>query len=137
MNNNQLSVIGHSEKIDLPTLEQYKIPAKIDTGADSSSIWASKVVERSGKLTVVFFGKGSKFYTGEEVKFSKGYFKRVIITNSFGHQEIRYKIMLSITVKERNIKATFTLANRENMAYPILLGKRLLKGKFLVDVNKS
>ncbi len=137
MKNNQLSIIGHSEKIDLPSLETFNVPAKIDTGADSSSIWASKVVEKSSQLTVVFFGKESKFYTGREIKFSKGYFKRVIITNSFGQQEIRYRVTLSITVKERNIKATFTLANRENMAYPILLGKRLLKGKFLVDVNKS
>ena len=45
------------------------IPAKIDTGADSSSIWASNIrVDKNGVLRFSLFGEGSPYYNGKIYK---------------------------------------------------------------------
>lgn len=133
---NELGIVGRAEMIDLPDLGLSEVPAKIDTGADSSAIWVSRVEEKADGLHCVFFGKGSPFYSGKEVIIGKGY---VItrVANSFGHKELRYKLKLRIRIHGRLIKASFTLSDRATKTYPILLGRRLLAGKFLVDVTRG
>jgi hypothetical protein len=59
------------------------------------------------------------------------------IANSFGHRELRYKIKIPIIVKGRRINATFTLTDRSTKLYPVLIGRSLLKNKFLVDVSRG
>lgn len=127
--------IGRAEKISLPDLGLMQVPAKIDTGADASSIWASLVELDGAELVCVFFGVGSKFYTGEQVRFAKDEYTLTRVSNSFGHREIRYKVKLSVRVGGKSINATFTLSNRSNKTYPVLIGRRLLHGKFIVDVS--
>lgn len=130
----QLTIIGRAETIDLRDFDLTSIPAKIDTGADISSIWVSKVEERDDGLHFVLFGAGSPFYTGVEQHFTKPDYTITRVANSFGQKELRYKIKLRVTVKDKNIRATFTLSDRSLKTYPVLLGRRLLYNKFLVDV---
>jgi hypothetical protein len=129
-----LDIIGRAEKIDLVDLGLQSVPAKVDTGADSSSIWVSSVTEKTDGLHCVFFGPGSEFYTGDIITIQKDY-SITRVANSFGHKELRYKIKLRVRVGGRLVRATFTLADRSVKTYPILLGRRLLTGKFLVDVS--
>lgn len=133
----QPDIIGRAEKVDLRDFSISAVPAKIDTGADVSSVWASSVTETERGLEFVLFGPGSQFYTGQVQLFTKPDYSITRVANSFGHKELRYKVKLHITVKGRNIRATFTLADRSQKTYPILLGRRLLKGKFVVDVNSG
>jgi hypothetical protein len=49
--------------------------------------------------------------------------------------EERYIIKTLIAIGRKKIKTTISLSDRENMRYPVLIGRRLLKGKFIVDVN--
>ena len=130
-----LTVIGRAERVDLPKFGISRVPAKIDTGADSSSIWASDVHATVEALQFKLFGPGSEFYSGETLTFSADDFDVAGITNSFGEREERYKVKLTIRVKGRLVKGSFTLADRSTMAYPMLLGRRLLSGKFVVDVK--
>ena len=132
----QLDVLGRVERIDLIDLGINGVPAKIDTGADSSSIWASNIKETNIGLQCIFFGPGSPYYTGEVVVFPRNY-EITRVANSFGQKELRYKLKLRIRVNGRQIRATFTLANRSKKTYPILLGRRLLRSKFIVDVTKG
>lgn len=132
-----LTIIGRAEKMDLLDLNITQLPAKIDTGADVSSIWAHKIEEIDGELHVVFLGPESPFYTGEEVVYDAKSFTKTRVANSFGQREIRYKIKLSIRINGRIIRATFSLANRSNKLYPVLIGRSLLTKKFLVDVSKG
>lgn len=129
-------IIGRAEEIDVVDLGFFGVPSKIDTGADSSAIWVSSVVEEEDGLRCVFFGPGSPFYTGEVVKITSNY-TITRIANSFGQKELRYKLKLRIRVKGRLIRATFTLSDRSLKTYPVLLGRRLLNGKFLVDVSQG
>jgi len=59
------------------------------------------------------------------------------VKNSFGQSEYRYVIKTEVTLFGETFEAEFTLADREKMRNPVLLGKRLLKGRFLVDVSKQ
>ncbi|MBC7581699.1 RimK family alpha-L-glutamate ligase, partial [Aeromicrobium sp.] len=129
-----LSIIGRAEKIELRDFGLVNVPAKVDTGADSSSLWVSDVVEKDDGLHFVLFGQGSEYYTGRVQHFTKPDYELTRVANSFGQKELRYKVKLRITLKDRQVRATFTLADRSLKTYPILLGRKLLHGKFLVDV---
>jgi hypothetical protein len=131
-----LDIIGRAEQVELVDLRLKNVPAKIDTGADTSAIWVSSAQEKEGELHCIFFGPGSPYYTGETVKISRDY-RLTRVANSFGHKELRYKVKLRIRVKGRLIHATFTLSDRSSKTYPILLGRRLLQGKFAVDVTQG
>lgn len=132
-----LTLIGHATRVDFPALELKSVPAKIDTGADSSSIWAQTHLKNDGTLEVVFFSPESQYYTGAVHTFAAGEYTEVFVSNSFGHREARYKVLLGVTICGRRIKGSFTLADRSKKMYPILLGRRILQGKFLVNVSQG
>ena len=132
-----LTLIGRAERVRLLNHGDQLIPAKVDTGADMSSVWATRVREQEGVLSFVLFGKKSEFYTGEVVMLPKSDYKLTRFANSFGDKELRYVVKLRLQVGGRKVKANFSLANRSRKTYPILLGRRLLHGKFLVDVSQG
>lgn len=124
--NAYISFVGHSSKI----------PAKVDTGADSSSVWASNVfMDKDHRLHFVLFDEVSPYYTGEEIV-ADGYSVSRVRSSS-GHAQIRYRTPLAIEISGRRIKAVFTLADRHRNLFPVLIGRRTLAGKFVVDVTKS
>lgn len=127
--------VGTIELVSLISGKINDVPAKIDTGADSSSIWASQISEADGKLSFVLFAESSPFYSGEVIVTKD--FTRSRIKNSFGHTERRYKTTLQVGIGGKKINAKFTLANRKNNTYPVLIGRRTLAGKFLVDVGSK
>ncbi len=49
--------------------------------------------------------------------------------------EERFIIKTVIGIGRKKVNTTVSLSNRGNMRYPVLIGRRLLKGKFIVDVN--
>lgn len=135
MNAKKPVIIGRHTNIDFPSYGIKKVPAKVDTGADSSSIWASSIKEKNGTLTFALFAPTSPYYTGKEIT-TKDY-EVASIKNSFGHSEIRYKVTLAATIEGKQIKVRFSLANRAENNYPVLIGRRTLHGRFLVDVAKA
>ena len=130
-----IAIIGHKECIDFPEQGLFDVPAKIDTGADSSAIWASDIREEDGTLHFVLFDRASRYYTGTSITTRK--FSVTSIKNSFGQTEFRYKVLLKIRLSGKLLNVRFTLANRENNSQPILIGRRTLHGKFLVDVARQ
>ena len=129
------TTIGSKEYVDFPSLQLKNIHAKVDTGADGSAIWASKIKEDNGILYYVMFNRQSPFYTGKVL--TSHNFTVTSIRNSFGESEMRYKVRLKIIIANRTIIASFTLANRAHNRLPILIGRRTLRGKFLVDVSRE
>lgn len=135
-NSKKLITIGRTTTIDLFDEGAKNIPAKVDTGADSSSIWASELeMSQDGVLSYVFFAKGSQYYSGKRHESSQYEVRRV--WSSHGVPQVRYRVKMTIVVEGRRIRGTFTLADRSQNNYPVLLGCRLLNGKFLVDVSKG
>jgi len=131
--NKVVATIGRQSLIDMPSYGIDSIPAKIDTGADSSSIWASSVKEHEGTLSFVLFDRDSPYYTGDEI--TTDAFEIVSVRNSFGKTEYRYKVKLLTSIEGRTIKVQYTLSDRSHSKYPVLIGRNTLRGRFLVDVS--
>ena len=128
------TIIGRAESIDFrDDPECVGIPAKIDTGAYSSSVWASNITERNGELEFELMGKGHPAYTGKKLK-TKAY-KMVTIQNSFGQSEVRFGVNLKVSFCGKRVTTFFTLSERSMKIYPVLIGRKMLKGRFLVDVS--
>jgi hypothetical protein len=126
-------IIGRADRIDLPEIGIFDIPARTDTGAKTSAIWASNIRERDGGLGFTLFGEGSPFYTGEELFADQ--FEHIVVASSIGTEQLRYKVTLLAKVGGKKIRTNFTLADRSQQAYPVLIGRNTLNGKFLVDVQ--
>lgn len=126
-------LIGRVEQVSFPGLFPIAFHARIDTGAKKSTIWVSRAEYVDGQLRVTFFDKGASGYTGKVVVFHQ--FGQTVIASSNGHKQNRFTIKLPVMVHNRRIKATFTLADRSTQVYPILIGRNILRGKFIVDVE--
>lgn len=133
----KLTTIGRVEKISFPDFGLNNIHAKIDTGADLSSIWATDIYEHIGALHFKLLGPKSDHFTGDEVIVESPNYVLTRVANSFGHKELRYVIKLKTSIAGKTIMASFTLSNRSTKTYSVLIGRKLLNGKFLVDVSKG
>lgn len=130
----KIDTIGTVELVNLPEVGLLNIPSKVDTGAESSAIWASSVKINKGGLEFKLFAPGSAFYTGKTIRTKD--FQTATIRNSFGTKEFRYKVDFLASIGNRKIRTLFTLADRSGMTYPILIGRNTLRNKYIVDVSK-
>lgn len=130
-----MSIVGCTEFIDINS--RYKhVPSKVDTGADTSSIWASDIkINKQGNLEYKLFAKQSDLYDGHVFKIKKGNFTVKFLHTSTGEENIRYQVVMPIVLAKHKFKASFTLADRSKNSMPVLIGRRALTGKFLVDVQ--
>jgi hypothetical protein len=127
-------LVGRSTYVDFPEVGLLNIPTRVDTGARLSSLWAT-AEEKKGVLRVVFLGQGNSQYTGKVHEFSE--YEQVVVASSMGHMQTRYKVKLLIKIKGKKIRAQFTLADRSAQVYPVLVGRNVLRGKFIVDVKQG
>lgn len=122
------TIIGKSDYVDLPNLNIKSIKAKIDTGARTSSLDAKNIESKDGK-NVIFEINGNKY---------KLPISRVaLVKSSNGISEKRYVIKTNLIIFNRVEEIEFSLTNRENMSFPLLLGRNFLMKGFLVDVTKE
>lgn len=129
-------IIGRKEKISIPEFDLKLVWAKVDTGAFTSSIHAEniQVVEKDGKKILSFqvLMPNHKSYTGKTLLFDK--FREKRVKNSFGQTETRYLIEVTFQLAGEEYPAEFTLSDRSSMLNAVLLGRKILKNRFLVDV---
>ena len=128
-------VVGRAERVDFPDGEIFGVPAKIDTGAYRSSVWASNIHEKDGTLHFKLLGSGSEWYSDKECSTTR--YEVVDVENSFGHKEKRYSVYLRVKLGSKTVTSNFTLADRGVKTYPVPVGRKLLKGRYLVDVSEG
>ena len=128
-------VIGRVERVNFPEFDIIGVPAKIDTGAFRSSIWASNIIEEEGVLSFTLLDASSEWYTGKIYTTTK--FEIVEVENSFGHKQERYSVYIKIKMGPKNVVSNFTLADRSMKIYPVLIGRKLLRGRYIVDVAEG
>ena len=129
----ELPIIGNSARITVADAKN--VPAKIDTGASVSSIWASEIrLNPDNQLEFCLFAKGHPLYTGKTITASE--FQARSVRNSTGQESTRYMVALSTCIHGKRIRISYTLADRSRNDFPVLIGRRALNGKFLVDVSK-
>ena len=132
-----MKTIGRIDKIDLPEFGLNDIPAKIDTGANRSAIHCSQITEtnENGRPEISFHIPLDSSH-GQKDFHIKSFFKKKIRSSS-GHIEERYIIKTVVVLFGKKIHASFSLTDRAEMKYPILLGRKLLNSKFIVDVAQE
>lgn len=128
------TILGRGEPVDFVDLDLLNVPAKVDTGAYRSAVHARNIVldKNSGTLSFELLG-GHANTEGKTATHETKVFKEVEIENSFGHRQKRYQVRLKVRVGDKVFKAGFTLADRSQKDFPILLGRTLLNRRFIVD----
>lgn len=126
-------VIGRVDKIDFPKLDLLNIDAKIDTGAYTSAIHCSEIIVDGEKLKCTFYSKGHPNFSGKQIVFDS--FTKTDVKSSNGFKENRFKIKSEVVFFEKTYKINLTLSTRDDMKFPVLIGRQFLSKKFLVDVN--
>ncbi len=134
-----LITIGRQDKIDLPELNLSNIDAKVDTGAYTSSINCSRVKVKviDGVETLTFYISGSRIHEKKARIFSTTVFKQKKIRSSNGITEARYVIQTLVVLFGKKKKIELSLADRSKMKFPILIGRKFLTDKFIVDVGQK
>jgi hypothetical protein len=127
----QQAVIGWKELVRFPKLNLGPVVAKIDTGAQTAALHADhiEVAGRRVKFAIADDGE-HKRYAAPLVGFKR-------IKSSNGHSEMRPVIRVTIELGATLIKAEITLTDRSDMGVPMLLGRNVIKGKFLVNPAKT
>lgn len=130
----ELPIIGRSALVDLQDIKH--IPARIDTGAYTSSVWASNIKREDDELQFVLFDKQSPLYSGEIIKTKE--FSITTVVSAFGDRQARYAVYLDACLPAYSddvVPVKFTLADRSKKRYPMLIGRHFLFDKYIVDVR--
>jgi len=135
----QKKVIGRKDKVDFPRMRLYDIDAKVDTGAYTSAIHCHniKITEKDGNKYVSFNLLDPSHPQFNEKRYRMLLHSKKRIKNSFGKSEQRYIIKTTITLFGEKFEIELSLSDRSKMEYPVLLGRKLLKKRFIVDVGKT
>ncbi len=128
-------VVGWRELVSLPELGLVGIPAKIDTGARTSSLHAHALDDfvRDGERFVRF-----AVDWGGERHFCEAIHVDVRgITSSNGDKQTRFVIKTPLTLGKLRFRAEISLADRSQMQFPMLIGRSALRRRMVVDSGHS
>lgn len=131
-------VLGRNEWAWLDLLGR-TLKARIDTGAKSSSLNAIDLqpFERDGKEWIRFRVPDESHPDGGEV-YETALVRHVRIRQASADDlERRPVVKLKVRVGELVEETEFSLTNRENMLYPVLLGRNFLRDVAIVDVARK
>lgn len=139
MVNKTKRVIGWKEKVDFVDFDLNDVDAKIDTGATTSVLHCSSIslVKRYRKQYVKFTPLDPKIPCFNGKEFTLPYHKEKRIRNSFGEEENRFIVLTKVKLFGKLYDMEISLRNRENLEFPVLLGRSFVRGRFLVDVAKA
>lgn len=131
----ELAVVGWRELVELPELGLADIPAKIDSGARTSSLHGEVIedFERDGERFVRF----AVDWDGERHVCEAVHVDIRGITSSNGETQRRYVIKTPLKIGKTRFRAEISLADRSEMRFPMLIGRSSLRRRFLVDSGYS
>jgi len=136
-NTNEQTVVGWREWVEFPELALDNIKAKIDSGAKTSALHAyhvepfSKGDEPWVRFKLHPIQDNNELSVTLEAKLSD----HRNVSDSGGHNELRYVIEAAMIVGGQKRRGEVTLTDRDSKKYRMLVGRNILKQGFLVEAN--
>lgn len=131
----QKIIIGRQDIADFPKLSLFELPVKIDSGAYTSSLHCHNIeeLEVNGvkKIKCNFLDPEHEKYHEKEFIFEN--FKKRRVKSSNGIVETRYSITTEITLFNTIYPIELTLTERGSMKFSVLLGRKFLSKKFIIN----
>lgn len=131
-------IAGWVEKVRIEH-KDFVVKAKLDTGAKTSSISAKDIKsftkngEKWVRFTLILTDADDIHHT---IKMEKPRSRRTNIKNHDGNHDERYTVDLDMCFNGHVVPTEFTLANRSEYIYDVLLGRRFLKMFAIVDPKR-
>jgi hypothetical protein len=131
--------IGWRERVSFPDFDVIGVKAKVDSGAQTSSIHAfrPKFSQKDDEEWVSFEIHPRRRSRKNAVRVRAKVKTRRRIRSSNGKSEIRPVIETTMILGGETFVTELTLANRHLMAYRMILGRSALRGRFTIDPGKS
>lgn len=126
-------VIGRFDKADFPALKLFDVAIKIDTGAYTSSIHCENIEEKGELLHCTFLDEDHPMYNGKTFSFKD--YETAFVRSSNGVIQKRYQVKSNIKLFNKIFKISFSLSDRQEMRFPVLIGRKFLTKKFIVDTE--
>lgn len=135
----QAAMIGWRERVSLPSLSELPITAKVDTGARTSSLHAASLVvaERSGQPMASFEFHPDPEQPGDPTSVVAPVIEFRMVRSSNGQEQTRPVIRTELILAGERFEIELTLTCRERMGFRMLLGRRFLEDRFMVDPGRS
>jgi len=118
----------------LPELCPGNVEAKVDTGAYRTAIHclSCREIDEGDRriLEAVFDLDGS----GARTLYFDTFMQKQV-KSSFGNSELRYCVRISIRINNRKVVSEVSLTDRGDMRYQVLIGRKTLNQRFLVDTS--
>ncbi len=128
----ELPIFGWIERVQIldGTLT---LKAKFDTGAATSSLDATEIqtFRRAGRRWARFTVRAT--HDGEPLVLERPLLRTVRIIRHNGKHQRRAVIGLDVCFGEHHREVEFTLIDRREFIYPVLLGRSALEGAALID----
>ncbi|HKJ42449.1 MAG TPA: RimK/LysX family protein [Sunxiuqinia sp.] len=128
-------VIGREDVADFPLLNLESIEVKLDSGAYTSSFHCHNIelITDGGqeKLKCQFLDPDHDKYHDKEFIFESFALKKVKSSN--GYLEERFSVQTEIKLFDQIYSIELTLTERGAMKFPVLLGRKFLSKRFVVD----
>jgi hypothetical protein len=123
-------------RVSFPDLGFSHVDAKVDTGAFRTVLHCERCEEietANGKMLEADFK-----LEGSEVKrfYFSNYFSREF-KSSFGEKEKRFCVQTTIKIGKKKINSSVSLTDRSDMKFQVLIGRKTLLKRFLVDVSQK
>lgn len=128
-------VIGRKELISILDLELFDLDAKVDTGADSNALHCDHIEIKENMVHFHLLDEVHPSYHGKQIVMPVHAIKKVRSSNGELQERVAIKVKVAFYGKE--YKTIISLTNRADMKYPMLIGRKFLSGKFLVDVEQE
>ena len=128
-------IVGRKEIISILDLELFDLDAKIDTGADSNALHCDNIVIENEMVHFCLLDEIHESYHGKRISLPLHKVKKVKSSN--GEIQLRPSIKVTVEFMGKRYKSIISLTNRSDMKFPMLVGRRFLANRFLVDVSKE
>ena len=133
------AIIGWKEWIGLPDLGIPAVKAKIDTGARTSALHIFNLEEfAANDQRMVRFGIHPLQRRKDIVRFCEApVLEKRRVKDSGGHIEKRYVIRTTAVMGAESWPIDITLTNRDLMLFRMLLGRKAVENRFLINPGRS